>query len=59
MDFETYHREKNIDPAAFRAAEPARYAEWAALFGAVSAESFTQQKKFLLNEVRRAYLLKP
>ncbi|HEV7347181.1 hypothetical protein [Telluribacter sp.] len=57
MDFLEYLKQKKINPLAFEAAEPERYREWEALFSKIHAESFTSQKKFLINEVRRRYLL--
>ncbi|MBC8156435.1 MAG: hypothetical protein H7Z72_26415 [Bacteroidetes bacterium] len=56
--FAEYLRQKKIDPDAFRAADPERYAEWERLFGQFSPESFTSQKKFLMNSTRRLYLLR-
>lgn len=58
MEYEEYLRQKKIDPEQFQKAEPERYAEWAQLFGQLSADSFTAQKKFLINNVRRLYLLR-
>ncbi len=55
MSFEEYLVQKKIDGPAFRQAEPARYAEWETLFPNLHPESFTMQKKFLLNDVRRRY----
>ena len=55
MDFADYLRVKKIDPHLFQTAEPDRYAEWEKLFAQVSAESFTAQKKFLINDTRRLY----
>ncbi len=57
MDFEQYLRLKKIDPARFSEAEPAVFADWKRLFEQMSADSFTAQKKFLLNAVRRNYLI--
>lgn len=58
MSFQEYLISKKIDEAAFKSAEPDRYAEWSKLFSLIHPESFTLQKKFLLNPVRRKYLLK-
>ncbi len=57
MTLEDYLSGKKIDPALFRAAEPARWAEFRASFEGVHPDSFTAQKKFLLNDLRRRYLL--
>lgn len=55
MSFDEFLVLKKIDAARFRQAEPTRYAEWLALFPQVHPESFTLQKKFLINDVRRRY----
>jgi len=55
MSFEEFLVQKKIDAVRFRAAEPARFAEWAALFPDLHPESFVMQKKFLINDVRRRY----
>ncbi|GAA4402157.1 hypothetical protein GCM10023187_17080 [Nibrella viscosa] len=58
MTFEEYLIEKKIDGPQFQAAEPAVYTEWKTLFAQMHPESFTTQKKFLVNKVRRKYLLR-
>jgi hypothetical protein len=58
MNFEEYCRKKKIDPLLFKEKEPARFEEFAQIFSQVHPESFTQQKKFLINEIRRKYQLK-
>ena len=58
MTFPEYLTQKNIDAAAFERSEPALYAEWQRLFGQVHPESFTLQKKFFINDVRRRYQLR-
>jgi hypothetical protein len=57
MSFDEYLTAKKIDGQRFKQAEPALYTEWAVLFELVHPDSFTVQKKFLLNAVRRQYLL--
>ncbi|QJW89803.1 hypothetical protein HNV11_10645 [Spirosoma taeanense] len=57
MTFEEYLLLKKIDAEQFLAAEPARYEEWKAEFSQMHPESFTVQKKFLLNDTRRKYLV--
>jgi hypothetical protein len=57
MTFEAYLKEKKIDSLLFRQAEPERWAEWEALFAVMHPESFTAQKKFLINPIRRLYQL--
>lgn len=56
--FETYLAEKKIDSHAFKDNEPEQWQEFYALFEAVHPESFTIQKKFLINNIRRQYPLK-
>jgi hypothetical protein len=58
MTFEDYLSGKKIDPALFRAGEPNRWEDFRASFEGVHPDSFTAQKKFLLNDLRRRYLLK-
>lgn len=58
MSFEEYLISKKIDKSAFQLAEPDRFAEWSKLFNVSHPDSFTLQKKFLLNPIRRKYLLK-
>ena len=57
ISFEEYLVQKNIDQDKFLAAEPARFQEWGTLFATIHPDSFTAQKKFLINDVRRRYLL--
>ena len=58
MSFEEYLTGKKIDSAAFKAAEPLRWKEWQDLFGHISEQSFTAQKLYLINPVRRKFQLK-
>ena len=58
MTFEEYLIQKKIDGPQFRAAEPELYAEWSTLFEQMHPESFTTHKKFLINRIRRKYLLR-
>ncbi len=57
MTFSEYLLQKKIDEAAFREGDPDRYAEWKELFEQVHPESFTLQKKFYLNDIRRRFQL--
>jgi hypothetical protein len=57
MEFSDYLLQKKINESTFRQAEPDRYQEWKTLFGQMHPDSFTAHKKFLINEVRRRYLL--
>lgn len=56
--FEEYLILKNIDWRKFGEAEPGRYAEFKSLFETIHSDSFTAQKKFLINDLRRQYMLK-
>ena len=58
MNFEDYLRSKKIDSEAFRKSEPEVWTEWAKEFEHLSAASFTAQKLYLINPVRRKYILK-
>ena len=58
MNFEEYLISKKIDSQAFRTAEPSLWNEWNGLFEAMSPVSFTAQKLYLINPLRRKYLLK-
>jgi len=58
MDWEEYCIKKKIDSAAFKAAEPQHWAELKAIFDQVHPNSFTEQKKFIINDLRRKYHLK-
>lgn len=55
MTFEEYLNNKKIDAEKFRKSEPQRFDEWRYLFAQIHAESFTSQKKFLINPTRRKY----
>jgi hypothetical protein len=58
MTFEEYLTSKRIASQAFRAAEPGLWNEWSSLFEEMSPVSFTAQKLYLINPLRRKYLLK-
>ncbi|WP_460978612.1 hypothetical protein [Spirosoma knui] len=58
MTFDEYLIQKKIDAARFRQSEPDRYVEWEREFSQLHPESFTAQKKFLVNDTRRKYLLR-
>ena len=55
VEFEAYLMSKKIDPEGFRREHSAQYTEWESIYAQVSPESFTQQKLFLINGLRRAY----
>lgn len=58
MSFEDYLKSKKISLVDFRTAEPERFEEWQELFLQIHPDSFTAQKKFFINPIRRKYLLK-
>ncbi|HEX6892184.1 MAG TPA: hypothetical protein VF141_15865 [Chryseolinea sp.] len=57
MDFEAYLISKKIDSALFHKAEPDLWASWKVEFEQMHPASFTAQKLYLINPVRRKYLL--
>ena len=58
MSFEEFLKNKKIDENLFKKAEPERWEVWKTLFEQMHPNSFTAQKKFLINDTRRRYLLK-
>lgn len=58
MNFDEYLISKKIDGTAFRTADSSLWNEWKDLFEAMSPASFTAQKLYLINSIRRKYLLK-
>lgn len=58
MNFEEYLVSKRIDSLAFKTAEPNVWNEWSGLFEEMSVASFTARKLYLINSIRRKYLLK-
>jgi hypothetical protein len=57
-DFELYLSEKKIDSQAFKKDEPEKWQQFLEIFSQVNPASFTVQKKFLINDLRRLYPLK-
>ncbi len=55
--FEAYLAKKKIDSEAFRKGEPAQWQDFVTLFEQVHPDSFTAQKLFLINAIRRRYPL--
>lgn len=55
QEFEEYLRQKKIDPEAFKMNEPETYGSFKSQFLHVHPESFTLQKLFLINLLRRKY----
>ena len=58
MDFEAYLISKKIDSAEFLKAEPGTWKNWKIEFDQMHPASFTAQKLYLINPIRRKYLLK-
>jgi hypothetical protein len=58
MTFSEYLISKNIDESSFFATDSAVYNQWKMLFDQLSPNSFTDQKKFKINQIRRKYVLK-
>lgn len=57
MNFEEYLQSKKIDSAAFKAAEGDLWATWNKEFVLMHPSSFTSQKLYLINPIRRKYQL--
>jgi hypothetical protein len=55
MIFEEYLSSKKINHETFLWAETERYNELKKIFNQVHPDSFTMQKKFLINDLRRKY----
>lgn len=58
MNLEEYLVTKRIDGEAFQQHEPERWQEWKNLLEQMSPTSFTAQKLYLINPIRRKYPLK-
>lgn len=58
MNFEAYLISKKIDSAAFEKAEPLLWKTWNAEFESMHPNSFTTQKLYLINPIRRMFPLK-
>lgn len=59
MLFEEYLKDKKIDSDSFQEMELGKWLTLKQLFEQVHPDSFTAQKKFLINDLRRKYLLRP
>ena len=57
-EFEEYLKSKKIDPEKFKAGEPGTWEKFEKLFYQVSPKSFTMQKLFLINQLRRKFHFK-
>ncbi|MGB3585854.1 MAG: hypothetical protein WBA23_04910 [Tunicatimonas sp.] len=53
--FEEYLTKKKIDSTAFRQSEELMWQDWSELFQAIHPDSFTAQKLFLINKIRRRF----
>jgi hypothetical protein len=58
VTFEEYLISKKIDGLAFSQAEPKLFEEWRQEFDQQHPKSFTAQKLFLINNIRRRFQLK-
>lgn len=58
MVFEQYLEQKNIDSEKFLWDNPENYQVLKAIYNQMNPESFTAQKKFLINPLRRKYPIK-
>lgn len=58
VTFEEYLREKKIDSSAFEKAEGDIWSVWKTEFEQMHPSSFTAQKLYLINPIRRKYPLK-
>lgn len=56
-DFDQYLIAKKINPGRFRKAMETQYKEFRVIFNEVSPSSFTAQKLFWLNRLRREFPL--
>lgn len=55
MNFQEYLHKKKIDSESFKKAEPEQWRAWESVFNEVHPDSFTAQKLYLINPVRRLY----
>ena len=55
MEFEEYLKLKKINGAEFSQNDPVRYKEFKTVFEQMHPNSFTAQKLFLINEIRRKF----
>jgi len=58
VNFEAYLISKKIDSATFLKAEPEVWRTWSSEFEHLHPSSFTAQKLYLINPIRRKYPLK-
>lgn len=58
MEWEAYLEQKKINAAVYKQQDPQQYEEFSKLFYQMHPNSFTAQKLFLINGIRRMYPLK-
>ncbi|MEK6477141.1 hypothetical protein WJR50_06390 [Catalinimonas sp. 4WD22] len=58
QEFEEYLSSKKIDAKAFKEEKPEMWENWRSLFYTMHPNSFTQQKLFLINPIRRQFPIK-
>ena len=56
MTWEEYCISKKIDAEKFNAAQPQQWQALKEIFEQVHPNSFTEQKKFIINDLRRRFL---
>jgi hypothetical protein len=56
-EFVEFLKKKNIDAERFRSGDSEIYAEWLLLFSQTHPKSFTAQKLYQINALRRKYIL--
>lgn len=57
MTFSDYLQSKNIDEDNFASKDPQTFSAWKELFDHINPASFTEQKRFKINQIRRKFLL--
>jgi hypothetical protein len=57
VTFHEYLISKKIDPITFSQSDPDRFADWEKQFALLHPNSFTVQKFYLINPIRRKYPL--
>ena len=55
MDFESYLKNKKIDPELFKKGDNKSYKEWEQEYQETHPKSFTANKLYLINAMRRIY----
>jgi hypothetical protein len=57
VNFDEYLQKKKIDSVAFHQTDPQRFEDWRQLFSEISEQSFSSQKLYLINGIRRKFPL--